>query len=296
MTVRLGRSPMRHSAHAMTRRRVRFVDRVRKPMAALLGVASLTLSILTLVAPARAEAAGRPYIWTSSADMFWCTSTQWLCSQTTVTRIPQSTELTMLCWRDDRRPFGGNSSPRWFYSVLDNGQEGFVWSEQIRNQNRNTPNCSTVNWINVSDWAIGRIGLTTWRSAAQDGPSRPANPGNFWSGYCLAFASNAWNVAGGSGPITGDWAIHAWDRYKSQGRADTSRSRPPRGALVFWQNSLGYGHVAISLGNWKVVTTDGTKPSDALPLRDASFDPGQSPFGTYLGWVVPTSTMPYNTR
>lgn len=155
---------------------------IKSAMLRFLAIMSVLAGVL-VVSPARADAAGRPYIWTESADMFSCTSVQALCAQTTVTRIPRGTPLTMLCWRDDRAPFPG-SSPRWFYAFLDNGQEGFVWSEQVRDQTPNTPNCSTVNWISVSDWAIGRIGLTRWRSVSEDGPSRPQN-GPEWSGWCL---------------------------------------------------------------------------------------------------------------
>jgi hypothetical protein len=103
--------------------------------------------------------------------------------------------MRMVCWRDDRQPFPG-SSPRWFYAVLDNGQEGFVWEPQVARQ-VNTPRCSTVNWLNVSDWAIGRMGSTQLWSSQADGPSRPDNQGSYWSGFCPAFASNAWKVAGG---------------------------------------------------------------------------------------------------
>src|SRR5205085_12513939 len=91
-----------------------------------------------VLVPTTARASGRPYVGTSSADMFWCTSVQPFCTQNTVTSgIPQGTSLAMVCWLDDRAPFPG-SSPRWFYSYLDNGQEGYLWAPQVANQTPNT--------------------------------------------------------------------------------------------------------------------------------------------------------------
>ena len=198
--------------------------------------------------------------------------------------------MTMVCWRDDRQPFP-NSSPRWFYVFLDNGQEGYVWSPQIANQTPNMPNCSTVNWINVSDWAIGRLGLQQWRSTQADGPrpwSQQDNPNNWWAGYCLGFAANAWTMAGGGmqGP-TFSTANQAWSWYAMQGRANQSGSRPPRGALIFWNNSQT-GHVAISLGNWQAIGTWQAAPDPIMRYRTSAVT-------NFSGWVMPSATVPYNT-
>src|SRR5262249_28261247 len=99
---------------------------------------------------------------------------------------------------------------------------GFLWSAQVAgDQGTSRPNCNTVNWINVSDWVIGRIGQTQWRSSALDGPVAPARPGNYWSGYCLTFANNAWTVAGGGMPngYSTSTAYAAWTWFDSRGRA-----------------------------------------------------------------------------
>jgi surface antigen len=270
----------------------------RRPLANLVRLAALAFvaATITVTGPAPAHADGRPYVWTESADMFWCTSTQDLCANQTVTRVPRGTPLTIVCWRDDRQPFP-NSSPRWFYVFLDNGQEGYLWAPQVADQTANTANCNTVNWINVSDWAIGRIGLTQWRSPQADGPLQPpyrtgvnAPAGYYWSGACLIFASDAWKMAGGDALLAAGSANEAWNRYVSQNRADTSGSRPPRGALVFWNNG-GAGHVAISLGNWHTIGT-----WRAEPYVDPIQRYGVGSVTNYRGWVMPATTAPYNTH
>ncbi len=203
--------------------------------------------------------------------MFWCTSTQAFCMQNTVTQgIAQGTPLKMVCWLDDRAPFPG-SSGRWFYSYLDNGQEGYLWAPQVGNQTPNTPNCNTINWIQVSNWAIGRIGQTQTN----------LTPSGWWAGYCATFAYWAWNAQMVSGN-----AIDMYHYYAARGLVQTSR--PPRGALVFWNISPPYGHVAISLGNWKAVGTQGFNNSEGVAVYGVL-----SRFSNYLGWAMPqTPTVP----
>lgn len=247
--------------------------------------------------PAQAVTHSRSYISTASADMFWCTSKQALCTSQTVTRnIPKDTELRMVCWRDDRNPFDPNDTGRWFYSVLDNGQEGYLWSAQVAGQT-STPNCSSINWINVSDWVIGRDNgsYDSWRSRELDGIYEPHGGGsNYWSGWCLAFASDAWYMAGGAPEKRYSSAIDAWNAYAAKGQVDRTH-RPPRGAMVFFSGSTwtGYGHVAISIGNWRVVSTRGVD-GDNLPIYDFSHGFSNTTPG-YLGWTMPvTASVPQN--
>lgn len=229
-----------------------------------------------------------------TADLFWCASTQDLCAYDTVAHVPKGVPVSVVCWRDDRQPFP-NSSSKWFYVFLDNGQEGFLWEPQVANQPLNTPSCDAVNWINVADWAIGRIGLRQWRSRQADGPFAPRRAGHYWSGWPLAFASDAWKAAGGDGLPAGGSADAVWNSYVRQGRAVTNGSRPPRGAMIFWSTG-GHGHVAISLGNWQAVGTVGDQ-SRADPVRRYSVDPGDRSIGILRGWVMPPeATAPYNTR
>ena len=47
-------------------------------------------------------------------------------------------------------------------------------------------------------------------------------------------------------------AISAWYHTKHRGNVHTP---PPPGAFVFWGGGR-HGHIAVSLGNWKIRTTD----------------------------------------
>jgi uncharacterized protein YraI len=93
-----------------------------------------------------------------------------------------------------------------------------------------------------------------------------------YENLCLAFTAQAYGW-GGSGwntaEIGGDWET-------SHGYMHTS-GIPPRGALVWYHNSSGTGHVAISLGEGKVI---GTSVAGAVGVA------GYLDHGMYRGWSV----------
>jgi hypothetical protein len=185
----------------------------------------------------------------------------------------------MVCWVDDRAPWGPGTPNRWFYSILDNGQEGYLWSLQVANQATNTPRCSTVNWLNVSNWAIGHIGLK--QPLASDGKTTPTG---FWSGFCLTFAGAAWKPWGGLGVATNanSYPNNVWDQYAAR-RMTHVGTRPPRGALVFWGGNPW--HIAISLGNWEAVGTRGSA-GGREPISHYNING----IANYTGWVMPQPT------
>lgn len=252
--------------------------------AAIAGV--VLISVLGVVSPLNTSAAGRPFVWTSSADMFWCTSSQTLCTSTTVTTIPRNTPLKMVCWRDDRNVWGGSGTSRWFYALLDNGQEGFVWSDQIASQTPNTPSCNGINWIQVSDFAIGHMGQThasSSESASFSAAGWRPGPVGEWQGDCIKFAYLAW----GKQTLIGN-AIAVYRSYRDRGMVHPGR--PPRGAMVFW-NRTNLGHVAISIGNWQAVGTQGL--DNQVPIK--AIDRYAVNTSDYLGWVMPvTPAVPQN--
>jgi uncharacterized protein YraI len=104
------------------------------------------------------------------------------------------------------------------------------------------------------DWAFQRYGSSSYEN------------------LCLAFTAQAYGW-GGSGwntaEIGGDWE-------SSHGYLNTS-GIPPRGALVWYHNSAGTGHVAISLGEGKVI---GTSVGGAVGVA------GYLDHGSYRGWSV----------
>ncbi|WP_344614386.1 hypothetical protein [Dactylosporangium salmoneum] len=93
-----------------------------------------------------------------------------------------------------------------------------------------------------------------------------------YENLCLAFAAQAYGW-GGSGwntaEIGGDWE-------SSHGYLNTT-GIPPRGALVWYHNSTGDGHVAISLGEGKVI---GTSVAGHVGVA------GYLDHGMYRGWSV----------
>ncbi|MFC4146196.1 hypothetical protein ACFO0M_08005 [Micromonospora mangrovi] len=93
-----------------------------------------------------------------------------------------------------------------------------------------------------------------------------------YENLCLKFTALAYGW-GGSGwstaEIGGDWE-------SSHGYLNTS-GIPPRGALVWYHNSADTGHVAISLGEGKVI---GTSVGGAVGVA------GYLDHGSYRGWSV----------
>jgi hypothetical protein len=216
--------------------------------------------------------------------MFWCTSSQALCTNTKIITVSGGTPITMVCWRDERAPFP-NSSPRWFYVYLENGIEGYMWAPQIAYQT-STPACNTINWVNTTDWSVGHLGQT-YASPAEAAqftkPDWSPGPVGEWQGDCAKFVYLAW----GKHTATGN-AIDIYHQYLSARMIHTFPSRPPRGALVFF-NRTSFGHVAISIGNWQAVGTQGL--DNQVPINTIGTYNVNTP--DYLGWAMPlTPTVP----
>lgn len=97
-------------------------------------------------------------------------------------------------------------------------------------------------------------------------------------GYCANYAANCVTNGAMGVPITS--AKDAW--YKARYKHTTGT--PPLGAMVYWNNGT-YGHIAVSVGNWRVRSTD--YPSLGR-VGEASTSTIQSHFGMaagrYLGW------------
>lgn len=94
------------------------------------------------------------------------------------------------------------------------------------------------------------------------------------SGYCLRFVDLAFGRT--SGPAS---AHLVWTQ--SSARLHHTDGVPPAGAVVVWSSAIGdgHGHIAVSLGDGRMVsTTDG--PVSILPIRGFADD-------AYLGWMPP---------
>jgi hypothetical protein len=271
----------------------------------LFGLIALTVGMTSFLIPlSRASAATPPSM---QGDLFWCTSTQPLCSQTVVAHITAPTAVTMVCWRDDRAAWGPDSSTRWFYVLLPNGQEGYAYAPQVANQ-VTVQSCVPmgtwpgVNWIKVADWATGHIGAVqpTAAEVAADPIKGQWGPDLDWSGDCVSFDLLAWKQAAGFTIWNSGNANVIFSHYAQLGMVHPGR--PPRGALVFLPGDSSFGHVMISMGNWRAIGTQGLDSAQlpvgtGNPLVLSDISPG-TPLGQYYasgGWTMPqTPTLPQN--
>ena len=145
---------------------------------------------------------------------------------------------------------GGMVSDSYVYT----GSDGQIVNSCVYVGNEPSSKTNPRSANGAIDWAFQRYGSTAYEN------------------LCLAFVAQAYGW-GGSGwntaEIGGDWE-------SSHGYLNTS-GIPPRGALVWYHNSAGSGHVAISLGEGKVV---GTSVSGGVGVA------GYLDHGSYRGWSV----------
>lgn len=94
------------------------------------------------------------------------------------------------------------------------------------------------------------------------------------SGYCLRFVNLAYGRP--SGPPS---AYLVWTRAPASLRHRTGS--PPRGALVVWSSAIGggHGHIGISLGDGRMVSTT-SGPISVLPIKGYADT-------AYFGWLPP---------
>lgn len=86
-----------------------------------------------------------------------------------------------------------------------------------------------------------RTAEQTARAAERSGTNDP--------GYCLKWSRQQADI----GPLYPD-AATAWRHARDRHQGDRN---PPRGAMVYWLGgSNGYGHIAVSLGDGRVRSTD----------------------------------------
>jgi len=107
---------------------------------------------------------------------------------------------------------------------------------------------------------------------------------DMYKGWCLAFCMNAWRWGAGRSTVLSAASASANWRRIPQSRKSTSKT-PPRGALVYWSTNGADGHVAISAGGGKVVTS-WVGGSSKIAWRSISSLSATSGW-RYLGWAWP---------
>jgi hypothetical protein len=95
-----------------------------------------------------------------------------------------------------------------------------------------------------------------------------------YEGWCDKFQAMAFGWS-----YSGEVSAQAhWNHLKSLGLTHTSGT-PPRGALVFYQNSAdNYGHIVVSLGAGRII---GTSVGGQVGTASYTWR------GGYLGWATP---------
>lgn len=237
----------------------------------------------------QASAATYPSKITSSAPLDWCPGNASICSDARrITTLAAGTAVRMICWLDVPSR-SGSALPRWFYIEVSNGTTGWVKAERVDLQ-------STVGWCRDNRAVAASLWTTGLDEYNQAYPT-PTDKSNMsktfgftqwgtygdWSGDCASFAALAYLSTGTT--IHFDNAVDIWNYYKRLGRTSSTRT-PPRGALVFWDIARPYGHVAVSLGNGRVVTTLGMD-NERKPTTDVALSHFSSDYSKYLGWVLP---------
>lgn len=102
---------------------------------------------------------------------------------------------------------------------------------------------------------------------------------------CARLAANIWGR-----PFAGYYsAAEQWQQMLDRGDARPADRRPPVGALLFWSTDGPYGHVAVYVGNGRIVSND---IGDRRPGEGGVYlvDVGaieQRWGATYLGWSPP---------
>jgi hypothetical protein len=103
-------------------------------------------------------------------------------------------------------------------------------------------------------------------------------------GACLHYVSEAYGHRGTTAVFGRHWAV---DVFTTMPARYVGTGDPPRGALVFWRTSNAAGHIALSLGGGKVLSTDYPRPGTVgvAPLSDID------QWGTRVGWSAPYFTQ-----
>jgi hypothetical protein len=94
---------------------------------------------------------------------------------------------------------------------------------------------------------------------------------------CLRLADDAYGATGGRTTT----ALAQWSRAQSAGVAHPGSTDIPVGAQMFWRTSHPAGHIAVYVGNGKVVTN---VPGGAVEIANWK---ELNEWGPYLGWANP---------
>jgi hypothetical protein len=231
-------------------------------------IPAVALTGMVVTAPAAGASANPTMVRTTSTKL--CASDSSWCGDV-IASIPAKAQLQVICSR---------IGSYYVEDLANRALEGFVAKSDVASPPAGLVDCDTTAHpaIYAAANALG------WMKQNHD----PL--------YCLQFVGDSWAEAGK--PIPGDDdAIDWWNKYSARYPRELPGqpryATPPRGALVFWSGTDLYpqydsedGHVAISVGNgWVVSTEQGNSGPDVhlVSISAVTKEGG----GTYLGWIMP---------
>lgn len=237
----------------------------------MLGITGISAFALTsaLLSTSVSNAASNPTI-INATSAHLCAGTASWCPDA-IAKVPANAQLQVICSR---------VNSYYVEDLANRALEGFVAKSDVRNPPGGLVDCDTTTHpaIYAAANALG------WMGQDHD----PL--------YCLEFVADAWADAGKAIPSDDD-AIDWWNaysgRYARELDGQPRYGTPPRGALVFWAGTDNYpqyysedGHVAISVGNGFVVSTEQSNSGPDVHLVSISAVTSEGG-GTYIGWVMP---------
>jgi peptidoglycan hydrolase-like protein with peptidoglycan-binding domain len=113
---------------------------------------------------------------------------------------------------------------------------------------------------------------------ATNPPPNPMDPSGSWHYWCLGLVNKAYQSAGR--PLPELAKPRAWDSYLAYANAGKVQTggNPPRGALVFFNSFMPYGHIGISLGDGRYIgTLESGAPTGVRTIANP----------TFVGWAYP---------
>jgi len=148
---------------------------------------------------------------------------------------------------------------------------------------------STPRVTSCSSWGAGDTAALPGADVAISRALRLVGSRGYYQ-LCARLASNIWGR-----PHSGYYsAAEQWLQMVNSGKARPNDRRPPVGALLFWSTDGPYGHVAVYVGNSRIVSNDieDRTPGDGgVYLVDVGAIE-QRWGATYLGWAPPIYPNP----
>lgn len=209
---------------------------------------TIALSFPTLLAPVHAAAPANPR--TTIMALSWVRD----CSSTNDTICPAfdtlyaGTTVQMQCYKNDSAWTGRWASNLWFLVSVSDGPSqgviGYVHSSYVSWPQPVVGPCDNLATERAVLWAVNGIG--TQGIPCDD---RRVCPGYY--GWCLQFMADSYRYGAGINIGSAGSAALWWQAAGSRQKANWNA---PRGSLVFWETGT-YGHVAMSLGGGRAVST-----------------------------------------